>query len=259
MYRGTLYGQWEAIVTFQQFIVLSDADGIVDYTPPAIASITSIPLEIIQKGIEVLSKPDPYSRTPDCEGRRIELIDAHRPWGWVIVNHAKYQRLQDSDTVRAQTRERVRRHREEKRKVTDGNGQKRHTDTNTDTDTNKDKEVAMRLPEWLPLEAWNAYIEVRKKLKAPNTPRPLGMLITELTRLKSLGFDPCAVLDQSTLKGWKSVYALKAEVVALMAEPKGKLCDYCAKVSTGAVNGRRACGEHWSRAMDNEVPAKIAA
>lgn len=121
------------------------------------------------------------------------------------------------------------------------------------------EEVAMRLPEWLPLEAWNAYLEVRKKLKAPNTPRPLGMLITELTRLKSLGFDPCAVLDQSSLKGWKSVYALKAEVVALMAEPKGKLCDYCARVSTGAVNGRRACGEHWPRAMDNEVPAKIAA
>lgn len=142
MYKGTLYGQWEAIVTFQQMIVLCDADGTVDMTPPAIAAITSIPLDIIQKGIEVLSRDDPYSRTPGRNGRRIELIDEHRPWGWVIVNHHKYKNLQDSDTVRAQTKERVRKHREMKRPVTDGNagvtdgnGSKRHTNTNTNTNT----------------------------------------------------------------------------------------------------------------------------
>lgn len=135
MYQGTLYGHWEAIVTFQQFIVLCDADGIIDMTPQAIASRTSIPLRIIKKGISLLEAPDPHSRTPDQEGRRIELIDAHRPWGWHIVNHEKYSRMQDADTVRAQTRERVRKHREAKSQcngdVTDGNGQKRHTDTNT--------------------------------------------------------------------------------------------------------------------------------
>lgn len=121
------------------------------------------------------------------------------------------------------------------------------------------EEVAVRLPEWLPLEAWTAYLQMRKQKKTPNGPRALQMLVTELTRLKSQGFDPVAVIDQSTLKGWKSFFPLKAEVLALVAEPKGKLCDYCAKTSSGAVNGRRACGEHWSRAMDNEVPAKVAA
>lgn len=142
MYDGTLYGQWEAIVTFQQMIVLCDADGTVDMTPPAIAARTSIPLEIITKGLEVLSKPDPYSRTQGSDGRRIELLDDHRPWGWTIINHTKYKSMQDADTVRAQTRERVARHRKLKRAetdgngaVTDGNGSKRHTDTDTDTNT----------------------------------------------------------------------------------------------------------------------------
>jgi hypothetical protein len=168
IYEGTLYGQWEALVTFQQFIVLCDADGIVDMTPPAIAARTSIPLEIITKGISILEKVDPYSRTPEQEGRRIELIDAHRPWGWHIVNHQKYQHMQDADTIRAQTRERVRRHREAKadqrygnESVTDSNGQKRHTDTDTNTDTGNSK--AVRSPkgsrlqiETLPLE-WNEF------------------------------------------------------------------------------------------------------
>ena len=142
MYTGTLYGQWQAIVTFQQMIVLCDADGIIDMTPPGISGLTSIPLEIIEKGIAVLSEPDPYTRTPGSEGRRIELIDAHRPWGWRIVNHEKYKTLQDSDTVRAQTRERVRRHREQKRLVTDRNAPKRHTDTDTNTDTRTSKPSA---------------------------------------------------------------------------------------------------------------------
>jgi len=93
MYDGSLLGRWEAIVTFQQMICLANVDGVVDMTPPAISARTSIPLDIIEKGIAVLSQPDEYSRTPGSEGRRIELIDAHRHWGWFIINYAKYRDL----------------------------------------------------------------------------------------------------------------------------------------------------------------------
>lgn len=146
MYTGTLYGHWEAIVTFQQMIVLADADGVIDITPAAISARTSIPLEIITKGIEVLEAPDEHTRTPGHEGRRLERLDAHRPWGWHIVNHEKYKLLIDADTVREQNRERQRRHRAVKavntpsRSVTPSNASNassRHTDTDTDTDTPK--------------------------------------------------------------------------------------------------------------------------
>ena len=40
IYDGSLYGQWEAIVTMQQLIVLADADGVIDMTPPAISGKT---------------------------------------------------------------------------------------------------------------------------------------------------------------------------------------------------------------------------
>ena len=56
MYAGTLYGHWQAIVTLQQMVIIADADGTVDMTPPAIAAKTSIPLEIIEAGIKFLSK-----------------------------------------------------------------------------------------------------------------------------------------------------------------------------------------------------------
>jgi hypothetical protein len=108
MYDGTLYGNWQALVTFQQMIILADPEGVIDMTPHALAARTSIPLEIIAAGIEHLEKPDPYSRTPDDEGRRLERLDEHRPWGWRIVNHAKYKLMISAEQKREADRERLR-------------------------------------------------------------------------------------------------------------------------------------------------------
>lgn len=107
MYEGTLYGHWQAIVTFQQMIVFSGPDGVVDMTPQAIAARTSIPLEIIHAGIRILEEPDPYSRSPEEEGRRIVLLDPPRPWGWRIVNHAYYRDLASREDKRRADRERI--------------------------------------------------------------------------------------------------------------------------------------------------------
>ena len=107
IYDGTLYGHWEAIVTLQQMIVLSSADGVVDMTPQTISARTSIPIDIITKGVKVLSEPDQFSRTPGNEGRRIVLLDDHRPWGWRLVNHGKYRALRDMAAKRAADRDRI--------------------------------------------------------------------------------------------------------------------------------------------------------
>ena len=107
IYDGSLYGQWEALVTFQQMIVLSDADGTVDIIPRAISARTGIPIDIIEKGIKILESPDPHSRTAGHDGRRIERIDSHRAWGWTIVNHKYYRDMANAQTVRDQTKKRV--------------------------------------------------------------------------------------------------------------------------------------------------------
>ena len=111
MYDSTLADDWRALITFQQMIVLCDADGTVDMTPDSIARRTGIPIEHIKEGLKILEAPDPYSRTPDQEGRRLERLDNHRPWGWSIINHAYYRALQDAETVREQNRIRKRRQR----------------------------------------------------------------------------------------------------------------------------------------------------
>lgn len=142
MYDGTLAsdGPWQALVTFQQMIVLADQDGVVDMTASAIARRTSIPLEIIQLGVERLMAPDPESRTPDEDGRRITLVEDHRAWGWQIVNYAKYRDMRKAEDRREYLRIKQQESRS-RRTSTSVNTASTKINTSTDEDTDTDTEA----------------------------------------------------------------------------------------------------------------------
>lgn len=102
MYDGTLAtkGPWQALVTFQQMIVLCDRHGVLDMTAEAISRRTTVPLEIIQTGIAALEEIDSQSRSPDLNGRRIVRLSDGRDWGWQIVNYAHYRNMRSEDERR---------------------------------------------------------------------------------------------------------------------------------------------------------------
>jgi hypothetical protein len=111
MWDGSLYGQLEASATLMACVTLCDCNGVLDMTPQAIAGRTGWPLDFILNGISQLEADDPKSRTPDENGQRLVRLDSHRDWGWLVVNYSKYRALSDPNTVRSQTRERVRKFR----------------------------------------------------------------------------------------------------------------------------------------------------
>lgn len=102
MYDGTLAtkGPWQAMVTFQQFVILADKAGHVDMTAEAISRRTTIPLEIIKIGIASLEQDDAESRTPAEDGKRIVLLSADRTWGWRIVNYEHYRKIRSQEERR---------------------------------------------------------------------------------------------------------------------------------------------------------------
>lgn len=116
MFKGSLYGQWEAIVTFTVMIVLADKNGEVDMTPEALSAATSIPLEIIRKGIASLEASDPESRTPDEDGRRIVRVSDTRTWGWTITNYEHYRAIRTTEERREYFRQYKRKHRPKRNK-----------------------------------------------------------------------------------------------------------------------------------------------
>lgn len=67
----------------------------------------------------------------------------------------------------------------------------------------------LALPDWLPLESWAGYLEMRKKIKKPPTERAVGLLLASLDVMRLAGQDIAAVLDKSTMANWVDVYAIR--------------------------------------------------
>lgn len=106
VFTGTLHGRWPDTGLWLCLIAMADKNGVLDVTPQYIASTTGLPMQDVVDCMGRFCEPDPYSRTPDCEGRRLVLLEPPRLWGWRIVNHAKYRekaRLQARDAVRTAT------------------------------------------------------------------------------------------------------------------------------------------------------------
>lgn len=102
---------------FEDMLKLADIDGVVDMTPEAISRRINLPLEKVVVFLEELQKPDPKSRSPENEGRRIMPLDSHRDWGWVITNYQHYRALRDEEARRAYFRDAKRKEREKKPKT----------------------------------------------------------------------------------------------------------------------------------------------
>lgn len=75
-------------------------------------------------------------------------------------------------------------------------------------------------PDWLPREAWTAFVEMRKKIRAPLTDNAVDLSIRELEKLKALGCDPEAVLNQSVMNSWRGLFEIKGAKQAQLIEPR---------------------------------------
>jgi len=108
---SSIADDWQMRVVFTDLLVLADKDGVVDMTAESIARRTNVPLDIVKDRLAKLELPDPSSRTPDCEGRRITRLDPHRDWGWRITNFVKYRESATKEMLRMSDAERKREYR----------------------------------------------------------------------------------------------------------------------------------------------------
>ena len=105
LYNGTLRGKSHAILVFTNLLAHADIDGCVDMHWRAIADEVGLTADETKAALEFLGSPDPDSRSPEREGRRIIPLEEHRNWGWRIVNHAKYRSIRNDEDRRRQNRE----------------------------------------------------------------------------------------------------------------------------------------------------------
>jgi hypothetical protein len=99
---------------FTDILLCSDAQGFVMMTESAIARRIGASIDEVKWGIDQLMSPDPRSKTPDNEGRRLEAVDGSG-YGWRIINFESYKALRSAEDMREKTRERVRRFRDKQK------------------------------------------------------------------------------------------------------------------------------------------------
>lgn len=66
------------------------------------------------------------------------------------------------------------------------------------------------LPEWVPKESWDGFVESRKKKKGI-TDRAKNIIVGKLHDLRARGHDTGKLLDEAVEKGWMTVYEPKEE------------------------------------------------
>lgn len=68
-------------------LACADKDGFCQASVPGLAAMARMSVQDAVNAITKLESPDPYSRTRDHDGRRLEQTDG----GWIVVNYAKYR------------------------------------------------------------------------------------------------------------------------------------------------------------------------
>jgi len=196
--------------TFKVWIALLAScgyDGIAKISPVFLSSVCRLPLDIIEKAIVTLESPDKHSRSLKEDGKRIRKVDG----GFFVVNYSEYRGRtysQKSDAVRQ------RKYRDKR----DINVTKSHksvtscdisasASASASASVNKNHKVS--LPEWVPEEEFNEYKKMRVKIKKPITDHAVELAIKELEKLKSNGYDPKDVLNQSILNSWQGLFPLR--------------------------------------------------
>jgi hypothetical protein len=114
-------------------LALKNRHGEVAGSLPGLAHQAKVSLPACERAIAKLAAPDPYSRTPDNEGRRIEVI----PGGWRVLNHYKYRDAMSEEKRRAYQAEWQRNYRLRQKGSVDNPVDKstsrfRHADTDTE-------------------------------------------------------------------------------------------------------------------------------
>lgn len=153
---GTLCGRWPDIGLWPIVLSLTNWQGVVDVTPEYISSVTGLPITEVEACMARFCQPDGRSRSGAQQGARLELIDAHRDWGWRVVNIQLYRdRASGADQVEdGRNAEKVRKYKERHRRTpadTEGHSATpTHTsDSYSDKDLNpKNPSARKSAPEW---------------------------------------------------------------------------------------------------------------
>lgn len=122
MYEGSMIGKGACFFAVWGYVIShmvpdKTVGTQVELNPKLIGFVLGEPEEVVSNAITEMCDPDPQSRTPDQEGRKLVKVGEY---AYQVVNGAKYRLIRDEETRREQNREAKRRQRARKSKPMPG-------------------------------------------------------------------------------------------------------------------------------------------
>jgi len=84
-----------------------------------------------------------------------------------------------------------------------------HPHPDKETTTAPENGATVELPDWIPPGTWNAFLDMRRKMRKPLVPAAVKLAIKKLEDLRAAGNDPKLVLEQSILNSWQGLFELR--------------------------------------------------
>ena len=109
LYEGSMVGAGPTIFAVWGYcIAKADSNGIVILNPALLAPIIGTSRDDIEQAIEYLTSPDPHSKNPEHEGRRLINVSGY---AYTVVSHAIYRDIKTNQDRREYMREYMRKRR----------------------------------------------------------------------------------------------------------------------------------------------------
>ena len=93
-------------------LALADRHGYVGASEKGLAAQARVSVEKTREALDKFLAPDTDSRSPEWDGRRIEVADR----GWTLLNYERFRDMRDEEAKREADRKRQRDHRDKKRR-----------------------------------------------------------------------------------------------------------------------------------------------
>jgi len=95
-------------VVWITLLAIKDADGYVRGDARTVARMANVSVDSAEEALKKFQDPDPFSHTPDNEGRRVAPADG----GWMVLNHEQYREVGMSDANKEYWRKKKKEQRE---------------------------------------------------------------------------------------------------------------------------------------------------
>lgn len=99
----------EVRLLFVTMLAKANSVGFVEASVPGLARVANLSTVEVEAAIPILEGPDPFSKNPECDGRRI----VKAPGGWMVINYEDYRNRTSDEDRREYMREYMRNYRKD--------------------------------------------------------------------------------------------------------------------------------------------------